>query len=298
MLVTHLTQRVLITGAAGMLGQQLFADAPQGVLLVGTDLASIPGLAAPGLDLADEACVAALWRDHGPFHSVIHAAAYTAVDLAETNVALARRANVEASAVLARACAKSDTRLVALSTDFVFDGTGSRPYSELDEPHPLSIYGATKLDGEKAALHAHPLGTLIARTQWLYGPRGKHFPRTIVAAAREKGRLKVVDDQRGAPTSTLALAPALWDLARRGEPGIYHAACDGECSWFEFTRAILELLELGNVVLEACNSAEFPRPARRPAYSVLDSRKLARLRGHSLGHWRDALATYLAVEPL
>ncbi len=281
-----------------MLGQQLFADAPQGALLVGTDLAPVPGLAAPGLDLADEARVDALWRDHGPFDSVIHAAAYTAVDLAETHAALARRANVEASAVLARACAKSDTRLVALSTDFVFDGTGSRPYSELDQPHPLSIYGATKLDGEKAALHAHPGGTLIARTQWLYGPRGKHFPRTIVAAAREKGRLKVVDDQRGAPTSTLALAPALWDLTRHGEPGIYHAACDGECSWFEFTRAILELLGLTNVVLEACNSAEFPRPARRPAYSVLDSRKLAGLRGFSLGHWRDALATYLAVEPL
>jgi dTDP-4-dehydrorhamnose reductase len=242
--------------------------------------------------------VAALWSAHGPFDAVIHGAAYTAVDLAESNAALARRANVQASAVLARRCASEGTRLVAVSTDFVFDGDGTRPYREDDAPRPLSEYGRTKLDGELAALAAHPGGTLIARTQWLYGPRGKHFPRTIVAAAREKGRLKVVDDQRGAPTTTLALAPALWDLTRRGEPGVYHAACDGECSWYEFTRAILDELGLASVVLERCSSTDFPRPARRPAYSVLDSAKLARLRGRSLGPWRSALSAYLALEPL
>ena len=185
-----------------------------------------------------------------------------------------------------------------MSTDFVFDGRATRPYCEDDEPRPLSVYGTTKLAGERAALAAHPSGTLIARTQWLYGPLGKHFPRTIVQAAREKGRLKVVSDQRGSPTTTLALAPALWELTQRGEPGIYHAACDGECSWFEFTRAILDELGLTSVVLEPCGSADFPRPAQRPAYSVLDSRKLARLRGHSLGEWRTALAAYLALEPL
>ncbi len=296
--MTNVLRRVLITGAAGMLGRQLFADAPTGVTVVQSDLAQAPDLLAPGVDLADAAAVARVFDAHGPFEAVIHCAAYTAVDLAETHAELARRVNVEASGVLARQCARTGTRLVAVSTDFVFDGSASRPYLETDTPNPTSVYGATKLDGERAALMAHPSGTLIARTQWLYGPRGTHFPRTIVGAARARGRLKVVDDQRGAPTSTIALSPALWDLARDGAPGIYHAACEGECSWHGFTREILDQLGLSAVVLEACSSAEFPRPARRPAYSTLDCSKLARLRGRTLGPWREALAAYLAIEPL
>lgn len=281
-----------------MLGQQLFACAPADAITLGTDLARAPGLAAGGVDLADEARVAQLWSKLGPFDAVIHGAAYTAVDLAESNVELARRANVEACDVLARRCALEGTRLVAVSTDFVFDGASSRPYREDDPPRPLSVYGATKLEGEQAMLAAHARGTLIARTQWLYGPRGKHFPRTIVAAAREQRRLKVVDDQRGSPTTTLVLAPALWDLTAQGEAGLWHAACEGECSWYEFTAAILEELMLRDVVLEPCTSDAFPRPARRPAYSVLDCTKLTRLRGRSLGPWRAALKSYLALEPL
>jgi len=296
--VSSQARRILVTGAAGMLGRQLFAAAPAGATPIGTDLAQAAGLAAPGVDLADEDRVARLWSELGPFDAVIHGAAYTAVDLAESQVAAARRANVEACDVLARRCAHEGTRLVAVSTDFVFDGSGTRPYREDDAPRPLSVYGATKLEGEQAMAAAHPRGTLIARTQWLYGPQGKHFPRTIVAAAREKGRLKVVDDQRGSPTTTLALAPALWELTQRGEAGIWHAACEGECSWYEFTAAILDELKLPDVVLEACSSAAFPRPAQRPAYSVLDSSKLARLRGRSLGPWRSALRDYLALEPL
>ena len=281
-----------------MLGRRLAQTAPEGTAVVGTDLIDAPGLAAPRVDLADAAAVQALFESHGPFDAVIHGAAYTAVDQAEREVELARRANATACEVLATRCAAGGARLVAVSTDFVFDGHGTRPYREDDAPHPLSVYGQTKLEGERAVLARHPRGGMIARTQWLYGPQGKHFPRTIAAAAREKGRLKVVDDQRGSPTTTIALAPALWDLAERGEPGVYHAACEGECSWFEFTRAILDRLGLGQVVLEPCTTAEFPRPARRPAYSVLDSSKLARLRGRTLGHWRDALDLYLSVEPL
>lgn len=293
--MTQPLRRVLITGAAGMLGRRLLVDAPQGTLCVTTDLASAEGLDAPGVDLADSARVERLWAEAGPFDAAIHCAAYTAVDLAEKESAPAERANALACEVLARRACLSGTRLVAVSTDFVFDGTASRPYREEDPPNPLSVYGRTKLAGERAVLELHPQGGLVARTQWLYGPWGKHFPRTIAAAARDKGRLKVVDDQRGSPTSTLALSPALWDLARAGAPGLYHAACDGECSWFEFTRAILDALGLTSVVLEPCSSADFPRPARRPAYSVLDSSKLARLRGRSLGPWREALTSYLAA---
>jgi dTDP-4-dehydrorhamnose reductase len=292
-------RRVLVTGAAGMLGSQLLRSAPRGLTCVGTDLApareDLPG---GGVDLADEAALEALWQRLGPFDAVLHAAAFTAVDRAESEPELAARVNVLASAALARRCARSGARLVAVSTDFVFDGRSARAYRECDPPAPLSVYGRTKLEGEQAALAAHSGGTVVARTQWLYGPRGSHFPRTIVKLARERGELKVVDDQVGCPTSTLELAPALWDLARSSALGVFHAACEGSCSWHGFTRAILDLVGLGAVRLEPCSSAQFPRPAQRPAHSALDCGKLARLRGRTLKPWREALADYLAIEPL
>jgi dTDP-4-dehydrorhamnose reductase len=136
------------------------------------------------------------------------------------------------------------------------------------------------------------------RTQWLYGPRGKHFPGTMLRLARERGRLRVVDDQHGAPTSTLELAPALWDVLASRATGLLHAACEGSCTWFGFAAAVLAACGLSGVRLEPCATADFPRPARRPAYSVLDSSRLARLRGRRLAHWKDALHAYLEREPL
>lgn len=279
-----------------MLGSQLLLDAPPDVEAVGTDLA--PGVARPGVDLADEGAVAALLERDGPWAAVLHAAAYTAVDRAESEPELALRVNASACEVLARICARRGVDLVVVSTDFVFDGHARTPYATDAVPAPLSVYGRTKLAGERAALAAHPGGTAVVRTQWLYGPRGKHFPRTIVALARERGSLRVVDDQVGSPTTTLELAPALWDVWRLGGRGVFHAACQGECSWHGFTAAILEELGLSSVRLEACTSAEFPRPAARPAYSVLDSARLARLRGRALAPWRTALRDYLAMETL
>jgi dTDP-4-dehydrorhamnose reductase len=291
-------RRALITGAAGMLGTELLATVPAGTEAVGTDLADRPGVRAPGVDLADASAVDGLWREHGPFDAVIHCAAYTAVDLAESNAALAQRVNVDASSVVASAAREHGAHLVAISTDFVFDGASPRPYVEEDRTNPLSVYGSTKLDGERATLEMHPRGTAIVRTQWLYGPRGSHFPRTIVGHARKSGRLKVVHDQVGSPTSTLELAPAVWSIAQRGATGTFHAACEGECSWYEFTLAILASAGLAEVPVEPCGTSEFPRPARRPAYSVLDSGRLAAIRGERLAHWRTALARYLAAEPL
>ena len=289
--------RVLITGAAGMLGSQLVLDAPAGVDPVGTDLrpapAGGPPVAAPGTDLAEPEAVRRLFQDHGSFSGVIHAAAYTAVDQAESEEALAHRVNAEACAVLARACAERGVPLVVVSTDFVFDGSKRTPYREEDPVRPLGAYGRTKRAGEEAALAAWPGGARIVRTQWLYGPRGKHFPGTIVALARERGALSVVNDQIGSPTSTLELSPALWDVLARGAPGIYHAACEGQASWFDLARESVRLAGLeGRVKLTPCTTAQFPRPAPRPAYSVLDCAKLARLRGRPLRTWTDALVTF------
>jgi dTDP-4-dehydrorhamnose reductase len=291
-------RRVLVTGAAGMLGSQLLLDAPAGVEAVGTDLVRAEEVAAGGVDLAEPEQVAALFAAHGPFDGVLNAGAWTAVDAAEDDEGGALRANAEAVGVLARACKEGGARLVTVGTDAVFDGGSERPYREDDAPNPISAYGRTKLAGEQAALADHPRGALVVRTQWLYGPRGKHFPRTIVAAARARGALRVVDDQVGAPTSTLELAPALWDALGSDVTGVLHAACEGSCSWHGFTVAILAACGLGDVPVEPCRADEYPRPARLPAYSVLDSARLAAVRGRALRPWREALALYLERESL
>ena len=299
-----MTRRVLVTGAAGMLGSELLLSAPAGTEAIGADLRPAPAgqppmatVAAVGADLAEPEQVERLFREHGPFQGVIHAAAYTAVDKAEAEEALALRVNAGATAALARACRERGLPLVCVSTDFVFDGEAHEPYREDAPPRPLAAYGRTKLAGELAALSEHPRGARIVRTQWLYGPRGAHFPGTILRLAREKGELRVVDDQRGSPTSTLELAPALWDALALAEPGIYHAACEGVATWYELARATLEETGwLERVKLAPCTTADFPRPARRPPYSALDSGKLARVRGRPLAPWRVALRAFLARE--
>jgi dTDP-4-dehydrorhamnose reductase len=288
-------QRVLVTGASGMLGSQLCLVAPAGTAAVGTDLREGTGVAAAGYDLADRARVAELFRAHGPFDGVIHAAAFTAVDAAEEREGDAARANVDAARELARACAAARIPLVVVSTDFVFDGSSTRPYREGDATNPLSAYGRTKLAGEIAARELHPGGTRIVRTQWLYGPRGKHFPGTILALAKERTELRVVHDQVGSPTSTLELAPALWEVLARGEASVYHAACDGQASWFDLARATLEFAGVRHVRVDPCTTSEFPRPAVRPRYSVLDCSRLTALRGAPLAPWRDALERFLTL---
>lgn len=286
-------KRVLVTGASGMLGSELLLRVPAGIEAVGTDLRMDAPVAAPGVDLADTAAVLRLFDAHGPFDGVIHGAAFTAVDLAEECEGDARRANEDACRVLAENCARARIPIVVVSTDFVFDGSGTRPYREDDPPRPLSAYGRTKLAGELAARAAHPGGARIVRTQWLYGPRGKHFPGTILNLAKDRSELKVVHDQIGSPTSTLELAPALWDVLLRGEAGVYHAACEGQASWFELACATLELSGVRHVKVLPCSTEEFPRPAVRPRYSVLDCSRLTKLRGRALAPWRTALETFL-----
>lgn len=291
---------VLVTGAAGMLGSQLLLDAPDTVEAVGTDLVPAregnPDVAQVGFDLADEAAVEKLLELRGDWAGILHAAAYTAVDKAEQEEELALRVNAEAPAVLARACARRRLPLVCVSTDFVFDGQSTRPYRESDPTAPLGVYGRTKFEGERRAREAWP-ETRVVRTQWLYGPRGNHFPGTMLRLAAEHERLKVVHDQVGSPTTTLELGPALWDVLRAGTAGVYHAACEGTASWFEFARETLALAGV-ETPIDPCTTAEFPRPAPRPAYSAMDSSKLALLRGGTLADWRQALEDFLAAEGL
>lgn len=289
-------RRVLVTGAAGMLGSQVLMAAPEDREVCGTDMREAHGVDVHGIDLTDEAQVRGLFESAGPFHGVIHTAAYTAVDKAEEEPELAQAVNGDACGVLARAAAKAGAPIVIVSTDFVFDGAQDRPYAEDAPTNPMSVYGRTKLDGERQAMEAHPDGARIVRTQWLYGPRGGHFPNTMQRLARERDRLSVVADQIGSPTSTLELAPALWDVLERGEAGVYHAACEGECSWFDLAVATIEASGIEGVRVDPCTTEEFPRPAARPKYSVLDCTKLASLRGAPLAPWREALLTYLGGE--
>ena len=284
---------ILVTGAAGMLGSQVLLGAPDGVTVIGTDLVEASGVKAHGVDLSDPAAVANLFAEHGPFAGIIHTAAYTAVDKAEEEPELAHKVNATVCGVLATAAKQAGIPLVIVGTDFVFNGKAREPYTEDFEPDPISVYGETKYAGEVLAREAHPEGTRIVRTQWLYGPRGKHFPATMLALAKERDHLKVVSDQRGSPTSTLELAPALWDVLQKGEAGVYHAACEGDCTWFDLASATLELSGVEGVTIEPCSTEAFPRPAPRPEYSVLSCKRLEALRGAPMAHWRDALSTYL-----
>lgn len=289
-------RRVLVTGGAGMLGSQVLLAVPDDIEALGTDMREAPGVDVPGVDLTDAGQVDALFAQLAPIDGVIHTAAYTAVDRAEEEPELAAAINGDACGVLARASAAAGIPMVLVSTDFVFDGDASTPYTEDAATSPQSVYGATKLDGEAQALAAHPDGAKVVRTQWLYGPRGSHFPHTMQRLAKERDRLKVVSDQVGSPTSTLELAPALWDVLISGEPGVWHAACDGACSWYDLAVATIDASEIEGVEVEPCTTDEFPRPATRPAYSVLDCSKLERLRGKPMAAWKDALLTYLGTE--
>jgi len=290
--------RVLVTGAGGMLGSEVMLSAPQGLIPVGTGRRpapeGFPVLEHAGVELTDAGAVEALFGAD-EFVGVIHCAAHTAVDKAESEEQLAYAVNAVAAENVARCAARARIPMVLVSIDFVFGGEASKPYLPTDRTEPLGAYGRTKFAGEELARAAHPGGVAVLRTQWLYGPRGQHFPGTMLRLAAERDSLRVVADQVGSPTSTLELAPALWGALQAGVAGIYHAACSGEASWCDFARETLSLAG-SKTRVEPCSTEEFPRPAPRPHYSVLDCSSLTELLGKPLKPWREALADYLALE--
>lgn len=291
--------RWLVTGAGGQLGRCLveqLRDSPHHAQLAAPERAA--------LDVTDREAVrrAVLEAPGGPPDVVANTAAMTHVDRCESEPEAAFRANALAPGLLAEACREAGARFLQVSTDYVFDGTAHRPYREDDPTGPRSVYGRTKLEGERRAQAACPT-TLIVRTAWVFGP-GRNFVRTVLEAADRALRgegpgLRVVDDQRGSPTWAGHLAAGSIALVEAGAFGTYHLANSGSATWWELARAAVDAWGHPELPIEKVTSEEFPRPAPRPRWSVLDLAKAQRA-GVSMPSWREGLHAYLrsAASPI
>jgi dTDP-4-dehydrorhamnose reductase len=276
--------KALIFGATGQVGAALAACVPQGVELVALDRRAS--------DFARDGDVERAVNRAQP-DLVINAAAYTAVDRAETEESLAERINGVAPGRIAAAAKDCGARFIHISTDFVFDGSGSHPYLPEDQAAPLGAYGRTKLAGERAVAASYPKA-LIVRTAWVYAARGTNFLNTMLRLMRERDEIAVVDDQVGTPTYVRSLAVALWKLSAMPSSGVLHYTDSGVASWYDFAVAIAEegaaagLLDRP-VTVRPIASKDYPTPAHRPAYSVLDKRTTWELLGKAAPHWRACL---------
>lgn len=283
--------KALIFGAGGQLGRELVATAPE--------TASLTALDRHALDIVDAEAVRSAVEREKP-DVVMNAAAYTAVDKAETEVEQALAVNVEGARNLAFACAATGAQLVHFSTDFVFDGTAAEPYSPHAPTRPIGAYGKSKLDGELAMLAGHPQGGLVVRTSWLYSEFGNNFVKTMLRLMAERESLSVVGDQVGSPTWANGLATVAWRLGTERAPaGIYHWSDAGATTWYDFAVEIQTVaVELGilesTIPIEKITTAEYPTPAKRPAYSVLDCGKTVASTGYAQVEWQANLRRMLA----
>lgn len=280
--------RWLVTGAQGMLGQDL-------VRMLRDRGEAVTAVSREQLDVLDQDEVAAAVPGHDV---VVNCAAWTAVDAAEESEPDAFGVNAVGAANLARVSRETGARMVQISTDYVFDGHAGSPYAETAVPAPRSAYGRTKLAGEWA-VRAETDDYLIVRTAWLYGAGGGCFPKTITRVARERGHVDVVDDQVGQPTWTVDLADLVIRLVEAQAPsGVYHGTSGGACSWFQFARAAVSAAGMADDVVAPTTSEGFVRPAPRPAYSVLGHDALRAVGvepiGDWSGRWDEAAATVLA----
>jgi dTDP-4-dehydrorhamnose reductase len=275
--------KVLVLGAGGQLGAELVrACTGAGDEVIGATRADI--------DIADGARLRDVVRAQRP-DVVFNAAAYTAVDRAESETDRAELINGRAVGRLAQVCRDLVARVVHFSTDYVFDGTASQPIPEDAPTVPVSAYGLSKLHGEEALLGSGADAYLV-RTSWVYGSSGPNFVSTVLRMTREKGEISVVDDQRGAPTWARDLAVASRRLLEVGSPGVYHLTNSGDCSWCELARAVVELAGI-DAEVHAIATADYPTAAKRPAYSVLANRHWAELGQPPLRGWREALAEFV-----
>lgn len=280
---------VLVVGGLGQLGQsiQFIATKYPEITFKYVDVDE--------MDITDEVQVQHKFQEIKPQYC-INAAAYTAVDKAETDVEKAHAINVTGVENIAKACKQNNTVLLHVSTDFVFDGNQTTPYTENDAPNPLGVYGQTKLDGE------HVIPTIlskyyIVRTAWLYSQFANNFMKTMIRLGQERDSLSVVNDQIGTPTHAVDLAEVLVAIIAKNSfskdenYGLYHFSNEGECSWFDFAAKIFEVNHI-NIELTSIPTSAYPTPAKRPKYSVLDKTKIKKVFGVEMSKWQDSLVRY------
>lgn len=287
--------KLLLTGSKGQLGNQILNMLKKGSSELGTispcyKEVQILALDVDKLDITNYQCVKECFEEFKP-DIVINSAAYTNVDACEANQDLAFKINALGPRNLALACRDIGAKLVHISTDYVFEGNGVSPYKEYDITNPVSVYGKTKLLGEDY-IREFASKYFIIRTAWLYGYNGSNFVKTILKAAKEKGHLEVVDDQRGNPTNAEDLAHHILKVALTEEYGIYHCTGTGECSWYDFAKAIVEYAGI-DCTVDPITSEKLNRAAKRPAYSSLDNMMLRCTAGDEMRPWQEALKEFI-----
>ena len=275
--------KILVTGVKGQLGHDVVNELEnRGIEAIGVDIDE--------MDITDAVSVDKVIREASP-DAVIHCAAYTAVDAAEENQELCRKVNADGPRNIARVCRELDIKLLQVSTDYVFEGTGERPWEPEDECQPKSVYGQTKYEGELAVKELMDK-YFIVRIAWVFGINGKNFVKTMLNLAKTHDTIRVVNDQFGSPTYTYDLARLLVDMVLTDKYGIYHATNEGDCSWYEFACAIFE--EAGvKVNVVPVTSEEYGAKANRPFNSRMSKEKLTQMDFERLPEWRDALHRYI-----
>ena len=275
--------RVLVTGVKGQLGYDVVNECKkQGIDPVGVDIEE--------MDITDEAAVRKVITESN-VEAVIHCAAYTAVDAAEDNVDLCRKVNAGGTENIAKVCKELDLKMMYISTDYVVDGQGERPWQPDDERHPLNVYGQTKCEGEYA-VEKYLDKYFIVRIAWVFGVNGKNFIKTMLRLGKERGAVSVVNDQIGSPTYTFDLAVLLVDMIQTEKYGRYHATNEGLCSWYEFACEIFQQAGM-DVKVTPVSSDQFPAKAKRPSNSRMSKDKLEENGFNRLPTWQDALSRYL-----
>lgn len=276
--------KVLVTGTKGQLGYDVVNELEKrGHTAVAVDIEE--------MDITDAVSVERVITE-AEVEAVIHCAAYTAVDAAEDNVEICRRVNAEGTENIAKVCKKLDLKMIYISTDYVFDGEGERPWEPDDERHPLNVYGQTKYEGE-LAVEKYLEKYFIVRIAWVFGVNGKNFIKTMLKLSETHEELNVVDDQVGSPTYTYDLAVLLVDMVESDKYGRYHATNEGLCTWYEFAKEIFRQAGV-EVKVNPVTSDMFPAKAKRPENSRMSKEKLDANGFHRLPTWQDALERYLS----
>lgn len=275
--------KVLVTGVKGQLGYDVVNElTKRGHIAIGTDIEE--------MDITNADSVDAVIKENVP-DAVIHCAAYTAVDAAEDNAKLCRKINAEGTQNIANVCKELDIKMTYISTDYVFDGEGERPWEPDDERTPLNVYGQTKYEGELAVQNTVDK-YFIVRIAWVFGVNGKNFIKTMLNLGKTRDSLTVVNDQFGSPTYTFDLARLLVDMVETDKYGIYHATNEGICTWYEFACEIFKQAGM-DVKVSPVSSAEYPAKAKRPSNSRMSKEKLTENGFEKLPTWQDALSRYL-----